>query len=150
MAGNIMAVITSIAAVSQVIGGPIGDRYPKRPLIIFFNLLQGFSMFLAVSARTTRAALIFAVPFGIGQGVRVPLLVAIRGDYFGRKHFATIFGVSQLPMNLLMLGAPVAAGYLFDSTGSYTIPFIGLAILNFLAGAFMLIVKKPSRRPITA
>ena len=150
MAGNIMAVITSIAAISQLIGGPIGDRYPKRPLIIFFNILQGFSMFLAASARTTRAALIFAVPFGIGQGVRVPLLVAIRGDYFGRKHFATIFGVSQLPMNLLMLGAPVLAGYLFDSTGSYTIPFIGLGILNLLGGAFMLLVHKPKQRPITS
>ena len=106
-------------------------------------------MLIAPVVRTVPMALLFAVPFGIGQGVRVPLLVAIRGDYFGRKHFATIFGVSQLPMNLLMMGAPILAGYLFDTRGSYTVPFLGLAVANFLGAAFMFLVSKPTRpRPL--
>ena len=40
-----------------------------------------------------------------------------------------IMGFSQIPMNLIMMGAPAAAGFLFDSFRSYTVPFVGLAVL---------------------
>ena len=72
------------------------------------------------------------------------MLTAIRGDYFGRRNFATILGVSQAPMNLVMMGAPIAAGYLFDRLGSYTVPFLILAGLNFLGASMILLARKPA------
>ena len=44
-------------------------------------------------------AYVGALLYGIGFGGRSPLTTAIRGEYFGRKAFATIMGISQLPMN---------------------------------------------------
>ena len=76
--------------------------------------------------------------------VTLALLTAIRGDYFGRKSFATILGITQLPMNALWMTAPIIAGYLFDTTGSYTAPFLGVAALNFLAAALILAARKPA------
>mgnify|MGYP003312177456 CR=1 FL=1 len=72
------------------------------------------------------------------------MLTAIRGDYFGRKNFATIMGFSQLPMNLGMVGAPVLAGYFFDVTGSYMIPFLGLAICNLVGALLIMLTPKPT------
>ena len=87
---------------------------------------------------------LFALLYGIGFGGRIPLLTAIRGEYFGRKAFATIMGLSQLPNNLVMMGAPLFAGYMFDTRGDYTIPFLAFAIFGFIGAFLILFVKKPN------
>ena len=50
-------------------------------------------------------------------------------------------------MNFAMVGAPIAAGYLFDTLGNYTIkrlPFLALAMFNFLGAGMILISRKPT------
>jgi len=126
-----------------LVGGFLGDHLPKRPLISAAIAIQGAGMLIAATIQTIEGAYLFAVLYGIGLGARVPLLTAIRGDYFGRRNFATIMGVSQVPMNLFMVGAPILAGYFFDTLGSYTIPFLGLAILNFLGAGMILLARQP-------
>jgi MFS family permease len=88
---------------------------------------------------------LFALLYGIGFGGRIPLFTAIRGEYFGRKAFGAIMGISEFPSGLLNVGAPLFAGYMFDTTGSYTVPFTMLAILGFFGAILMLFVKKLSR-----
>jgi MFS family permease len=83
------------------------------------------------------------VLYGVGFGGRGPVLTALRGDYFGRKAFATIMGMSQLPSNLAMIGAPLFAGYMFDTTGSYFVPFITFAAISFSGAVLMLFAQKP-------
>ena len=143
MAGTIVATYTLIGVVSQLTAGIIGDRLPKPPLIAFFIALQGTGMLLAVFISNVPTALLFGIVFGLGFGGRTTLLTAIRGEYFGRRAFATIVGVSQLPMNIIWMGAPILAGYLFDIWGSYTLPFIALAIFNYVGAAIILLARKP-------
>lgn len=68
--------------------------------------------------------------------------MAIRGDYFWTKNFATIFRISQVPMNIVMMTAPLVAGYYYDTTGTYSIPFVGLAFFNFLGAGTILLARK--------
>jgi MFS family permease len=70
-------------------------------------------------------------------------MTAIRGDYFGRKAFATIMGLSMLPNNFGMMVAPVFAGYMFDTTGSYLVPFLAFGVMNLLGALGMLFVRRP-------
>ena len=142
-ASSVVTIFTATAALFRLIGGVLGDRYDKQPLIIIFNVIQGLAMLVAAVAHNFPVAVAFAVLFWIGHGIRVPLLVTIRGDYFGRKHFATIFGVSQLPMNVVMMGAPIMVGILFDTQGSYFIAFLGLGAMNFLGAALMVFATRP-------
>jgi MFS family permease len=90
-----------------------------------------------------KMAYLFAVLYGIGFGGRIPLLTAIRGEYFGRKAFATIMGLSQMPNNIAMMFAPLFAAYMFDTKGSYMVPFFTFSILNFLGAVLVLWVRKP-------
>ncbi|MFH1560536.1 MAG: MFS transporter [Chloroflexota bacterium] len=143
-AGTVVLTYGVAGSISQVAGGFLGDRLPKQPLIAVFVVIQGMGVLVAATIQTVPGAYLFAVLYGTGLGPRIPLLTAIRGDYFGRKKFATILGVSQLPMNIAMVGAPIAAGYFFDTLGSYMVPFLGLAILNFLGAALILIARKPA------
>ena len=132
-----------VALPSLFAAGWLGDKLSKKYLVATFLFLQGISTIVLTVANGLPMALLFAVLYGTAFGGRIPLMTAIRGDYFGRKAFASIMGWSMLPNGVLMAIAPVWAAWMFDNYGSYTVPFISYAIIN-LAGAFvMLLVKKP-------
>ena len=142
-AGLVVLVQTAVALPSQLAAGLVADRLPKQLVLLAFMLLQSSSMVVIAMAESVNLAYVFAVIYGIGFGGRVPLMTAIRGEYFGRKAFATIMGLSMLPNNIAMIAAPLFAGYMFDSTGSYVIPFMAFAVLNY-AGAFLILfVRRP-------
>lgn len=145
-AGTVLTVEAIATAGFQVVGGFVGDRVRKEPAITACIAIQAIGVLLLALGLATKDSLtIFAgvALYGGGLGSRVPLITSIRGDYFGRNSFGTIMGVSQVPMNAIMFGAPLAAGWLYETFKSYTIPFVGLAILNLLGGVIMLWSKHP-------
>lgn len=142
-AGSIVLIYTILALPTQFVAGWLADRMPKPPLIFFFIFLQGVAIMLVAVTDQIFMALIFAIMYGIGFGGRIPLLTSIRGEYFGRKAFATIMGLSQMPNNICMIFAPLFAGFMFDTTGTYFIPFAFFGLLNVLGAFLMLTVKRP-------
>jgi MFS family permease len=143
-AGVVVLTYTAVAMPAQFMAGYVADRLPKPPVIFAFLLLQSVAIMVIAVAESAPMVYLFAVLFGIGFGGRIPLLTAIRGEYFGRKAFATIMGISQLPSSVVMIFAPLFAGYMFDTTGSYTVPFTTFAIFGFLGAFLMLFVRRPS------
>ena len=144
-AGTVVLTYTIVALPSQFLSGYFADRLPKTLMIAIFLAIQGIAIIIIAFADSVLLAYIFALLYGIGFGGRNPLTTAIRGEYFGRKAFATIMGISQFPMNIGMIGAPLFAGYMFDTTNSYVIPFSVFAILTFFGAFLMLFVKKPRK-----
>ena len=144
-AGTVVLAYTIVALPSQFLSGYFADRLPKTLMIAIFLAIQGIAITIIAFADSVLLAYIFAILYGIGFGGRNPLTTAIRGEYFGRKAFATIMGISQFPMNIGMIGAPLFAGYMFDTTNSYVIPFSVFAILTFFGAFLMLFVKKPRK-----
>jgi MFS family permease len=149
VAGTVAAVLSFSSAGGQVLSSILGDRFPKRALIVFGCSLQGAAMLVAAFAQSVPLFFLFAVMFGLNQ-MRVPLLVAIRGEYFGRRNFASILGISQLPQNFLTMVGPIIAGYLFDTTQSYQVAFVMLAGAAFLSALLVLTLKKPVRKMVPA
>ena len=88
-------------------------------------------------------AYLFAILMGIGFGGRNPLTTAIRGVYFGRKAFASITGISMIPMNVLLLAAPLFAGIMFDATQSYAVPMGVVAIVSLAGSSLFLFLGSP-------
>ncbi len=143
MAGVVVATYTIVALPTQFLSGYLGDKFPKPPLIFFFLSMQAVAVLVIAMTTNVGGAFLFAVLFGVAFGGRMPLLFSIRGEYFGRKSFATIMGMSQLPSNFMMIGAPLFAGYMFDTTGSYFVPFSFLAAFTLLGAFLILFAKKP-------
>jgi len=143
-AGIVVLFYTALALPVQLLSGYLADRFRTANIIFIFLILQSIGIAIISIAETVPMVYLFALLYGIGFGGRIPLLTAIRGEYFGRKAFATIMGLSQLPNNLVMMGAPLFAGYMFDTRGDYTIPFLAFAIFGFLGAFLILFVKKPN------
>ena len=143
-AAVIPAAYTLVALPSQFLAGFIADRFSKPKVIFVFLVFQAAGIMVIAFAESTAMAFLFAVLYGVGFGGRIPLLTAIRGEYFGRRAFATIMGISQMPNSIVMIFAPLYAGYLYDTQQSYFIPFATFGILAFMGAALMLTVRKPS------
>ena len=142
------ATIIPIMALSsfsfQIIGGFMGDRVSKRAIVPILILLQALSLVLLSAAVGYVGALAFALIWGIGFGGRTPILHAMRGDYFGRKHFGVILGMSAFPMALGMMATPVIVGRVYDNTGSYDSSLFTLAGSCVIAAATILLATKPA------
>lgn len=131
---------------SRLAGGFFGDRLPK-------NLVAGFSMvFTAVSvfvlgvATSVQMTFVYAVIYGIGWGIRTPVMNAMQGEYFGLKSQGVIRGWLQSLSILLTIAAPVLAGYVADIQGSYRWTFIVMSFV-MLAGAVLVFLATPPKPP---
>ena len=142
-AGYVWAVTMAVAGVFQLIGGLIGDRIRKNRAIFVFASIQTVGFAMAILVNNMPMAFLFAVIFGIGFGGRNSLTLAIRGDYFGQKAFATITGLSMAPLYVFIIVAPLFAAAMFDLRGSYHLSFTILAALGSLSGFLYLFAKKP-------
>ena len=140
----VVSTYTGVGAVFTLVGGYIGDRVPMHLALFGFSVIQSTAVVILLSADTLPMVLLFAVVLGIGFGGRTPMTTAIRGVYFGRRAFASITGISMIPMNIMLLVFPLFAGIMFDAVGSYQIPFSVLAIVSFFGSAMFLLLGKPS------
>ena len=143
--GFVISMYTAIGIGSTLVGGHIGDRIPIRQAIFGFSILQSLGVIVLLSAYTLPTVFLFAILMGLGEG-RGSLTTAIRGVYFGRKSFASIMGMSMVPMNVLLLIAPLFAGYMFDQTGSYLIPFVSVALVSSTGASLFLFLGDPAKQ----
>ena len=147
---TVIATYTAINAIFIALGGYLGDRYPIRLVAFGFSAIQSFAVITLVMAHDTQMLFIFAILLGIGFGGRTPVTTSIRGVYFGRKAFAAITGISMVPMNLLLFTAPLFVGYMRDFTGSYSFPFLIIAVVSFAGSFLFLMLGEPGRLPARA
>jgi MFS family permease len=147
--GWVVATQTGVTALFNIVGGYVGDKIPIRIALFIFSVIQTAGLVILLIAYTPSMVYIFAIVYGIGFGGRTPLTTSIRGAYFGRKAFASITGISMIPMNILHLAAPLFAGIMFDLTNSYDIPFGIIAIVSLIGGFLFLLLGSPANMKIT-
>jgi len=125
-------------------GGYIGDRWSIRVAIFGFCIFQSVAVIvLLLTNGNTIMAVLFVLLLGISMG-RAGMSTAIVGVYFGRRAFASIMGIGQLPMNVLMFVLPPFAAHMFDTTGSYVVPFSILTVISFIGAALYLFLGEPN------
>ena len=143
-AGYVMATYGLTEVVMRIFGSFIGDRVDKRYAFTAYCIVQALGMVALARAESMPGALIFAFLFAIGHGGRGPVVVAIRGEYFGRKSFGTIMGIGNLITSISGISTPLILGILFDTQGTYVPGFLGMAALTFSGGFLMLGAVRPS------
>ena len=146
LVGWVVATYMGVQVIFTIVGGYVGDRVPIGIGIFVFSSIQGLSLIILVFlAHSEATAILFAVILGIGFGGRNPMTSAIWGVYFGRKSYASIVGLAQIPFNAIVLIGPLFAGYMFDALGKYDVPFLALAGVNIVGGFLFLMLGPPSK-----
>jgi MFS family permease len=145
-AGLIVALMTGCQMLGQLAGGYLGDRFDKRIICICCMGAHAVGLLMIAYASNYWMVLGFTLLHGLAWGIRGPLMVALRADYFGPTSFGTIMGFSSLIVMLGMSSGPLVAGYLADLYGNYELGFTILAIGAFL-GSFCFLAATPPKPP---
>ncbi|MDE0419254.1 MAG: MFS transporter [Gammaproteobacteria bacterium] len=145
-AGWIVALMTACQMVGQLLGGWLGDHMEKRLVCVGCMIAHGTGLLVLAFASNLAMVVAFAALHGLGWGVRGPLMVALRADYFGATSFGTIMGLSSLIVMLGMMVGPVVAGFMADLSGNHVAGFAMLACGSLL-GAFLFAAATPPPPP---
>ena len=145
-AANVILLITVTSIAGMLIGGILGDRMPMRYILAVAMLGHMASLIVLTVMTSAAGVIVFAALHGLSFGVRGPLTMAIRADYFGRAAFGTVMGFSSLIILIGMVAGPIIAGLSFDLTGDYRAGFVVLAAIAGL-GAFVFLVSTPPDPP---
>lgn len=89
---------------------------------------------------------VFLTLFGIGTGGVMLPRVMMESHYFGRKAFGTLDGTANMIHAPFGLVTPVYAGWIFDTTNSYTTAFIVVGITGTV-GAILCCLATPPKKP---
>lgn len=143
-AGFVVALMTACQMTGQVIGGYLGDRFEKRFLCCMCLALHAIGMIIIAFATNPWLVVAFAITHGLGWGIRAPLIVAIRADYFGPSSFGTILGFSSLIMMFGMALGPILTGFIYDVFDSYRLGFSVMGLMATLGAVFFFYAKKPT------
>ncbi len=140
-AGGILGMMIFASIPGRVLFGFLGDRIKKNNLLAATMIIQGIGVLILAFASNIIHVYAFVVIYGLTYGGCIPLMMAFRGDIFGRKNFAQMSGLMSPFRMIGNVVGPVLAGYLFDVTGSYRIAFIAFAFLAAMSGISFYFVK---------
>ena len=102
-------------------------------------------MLLLLVADSYPTAILWALIFGVGAGMRNVVEVLLVANYFGRESLGTIKGFTA-PFRAVSPIGPVLAGFIRDKTGSFDLAFIIFASVAILMLVLMLGAKQPSKK----
>ena len=147
LARETTALVVTISAVANIpfrlVGGYLGDRVNKSAVLGIATILMGASFLALAVAGSFQAALLYAIPYGIGWGIRTPVMNSMQADYFGRRALGKISGWLQLVSLPFAIAAPVIAGLMDDVQETYLWAFIMMAAITVVGAVLILLAARP-------
>lgn len=148
-AASLLAAFALFNLFAHFILGWIGDRMNKPKLLAACHLLPALSLPPLVLDAGLWPLWLFAVVFTL-LDASFPIVWATVGDFFGRRHFATIRGMMSFFYMWGSFAGPVLAGALYDRTQTYESVLWILFGLLILATLLVLLLVRPWTRCMSA
>ena len=111
----------------------IGRLFDKKGIVFAMTYgvtMMCLSLVLLMFASNFGAALAFGICFGLADSMVAVPAAFIIGEYFGRKDFAPIMGMTQVGQGLGMSLGVVVSGKIYDAMGGYSAAWILYMLLS--------------------
>ncbi|MCH8222686.1 MAG: MFS transporter [Chloroflexi bacterium] len=154
LAAGVIAAVAAGDFIGRLGIGVIGDRFDKRHLIAISFMVQtvgvlalaltnaevfGFTFPMALTLP------VFAIGFGLGFGSSIPLRLSMLADYFGRRSYGSILGITSTVSAGFAAIGPIFVGVSFDILDTYRPAFLILAVILVAAVPISLTLERPER-----
>jgi MFS family permease len=137
------------AGVGRLASGMAADRLGAAAIIRACLLLQGVGLAGLLAGPPPWALTVVLVAFGVGAAGADTAFVKTVPEVFGVGALASVMSVLGLGWRTGAALGPASAGFVYDATGSYTVPFVaGLVALG--VGAFLFALGARPRTPVSA
>lgn len=128
-AASLLGIFALVNLLAHFILGWIADRVNKPKLLAACHLLPALSVVPLLFESAHYQLWLFAIGFTL-LDASFPIVWATVGDFFGRRHFATIRGMMSFFYMWGSFAGPILAGVIYDKTQTYwMVLWIFLALL---------------------
>jgi MFS family permease len=154
-AALVLSLVLACGAMGKLLIGSIADRIGGRLALAatLFGMALGIAML--TGARYPLPLLGFVAVFGLTVGAPLALIPLVAAESLGLKRFGTLYGLVGVFHTLGAAVGPVAAGRIFDVTGSYSFAFETFVVLlvvgsTAILGCAPLPAAQPQAPPFAA
>jgi MFS family permease len=123
------------AITGRLVAGALSDRLGIHLTIRAAYVVQVAGLVALVAVPSRPALLAALVVFGLGFGAADTLIARAVPEVFGVRALSAILGVLTLGWRCGAATAPAVAGFLYDATGSYAIPFGAAPVVALISWA---------------
>ena len=135
VAGSAWATFFFVGVFAKFMWGFIVEFTTVRWGLVLLNLGEFLGLYLLLTAKTPMDLYVWAVAHGFLHGPWLALSTQVWGDYFGSGAIGRIYGTVQPAIVLAGAVGPWLGGFIYDTTGSYTLFYqtlMGMALFGTL------------------
>ncbi len=137
------------SAAGKLLSGATADRFSARLAMMLAVLYVGLGVAGVLTiAPTSQLIFVVAIIFGFGYGGIFNASPTIIFEYFGTRKVGAAMGLLLVFFGLGTASGGLLAGYLFDQTHGYAVPF-SLDLVLACAGLLLLLVSGRQTRAAT-
>lgn len=146
------ALMFGIMMLSSIVGSPsagmLSDRSDRRSVLTLVYFLRGCGYLTVLLIPGSSGLWVSAVVIGLTWNAPASLTTSLIADIYGLRALGTISGLSYSFRQIGGASGVLLTGYLFDITGSYTLPFAiaGFLLVPATAAIFTIKERKYSAR----
>ncbi len=147
MGGGVAATCLALIGGFNIIGsfacGKLGDHYSKKKLLSLLYFLRAVAVaVLLVAPKTEMTVYLFSAAIGLLWLGTVPLTSGLVGLMFGVRYMSTLFGFVFFSHQAGSFLGIWLGGWLYDTTGTYDIVWIGCIVLGLAATVVHLPIRE--------
>jgi MFS family permease len=124
--------------------GGLADRMGRTRTLCAMIIGMALSLAIWAGCASLWTLAAFACLYGVFYGAWVAVMPSVVADRFGARNISGIIGVLYTSVAFGTLIGPSAAGYIYDASGSYTVPILASAAANLVAAAIIAAIPKSS------
>ena len=142
-AATILGSMGMVSIIGRLGGGVLNDIFRTKPIAVASVGLLAVSCLVIAYAQNLTHVILFVAIYGPSYGCSAATMPAIKADYFGRRSYGSILGLSGMVQMIGSMLGPVFAAYVFDTTGSYRIAFLTFSVLLLVSAGLFMSLRKP-------
>lgn len=152
LAALAIGLVSAISVGGMLVAGSVSDRCGRRIPLSLSYAMRGLAMLYLTTVRDTAGLMIFVVLFGLTFTATIPLTSSFVRDLYGKLSVGGIFGVIAGAHQVGAVLGPAFAGYVYDTTGNYTVALYVSSVILGAATLLILLLRQidPERRGLPA
>ena len=129
--------------------GLLLDRFSPQRIQSMILLLAALGTLVLAYAGTPATSLAGATLLGVGLGSEADVLPYLLANYFGRRHFSVLYGLTWTAYAIGGATGPMFVGHLYDRAGGYrSQSMASLALVALAAAAVSLLLRHTQKTPM--
>ena len=145
-AAAVLGSMGMVSIIGRLGGGFLNDALGTKVVAVGSVCTLAISCLIIAFAQELWHVFLFVALYAPSYGCSAATMPAIKGDYFGRRSFGTILGLSGMVQMAGSVFGPFYAALVFDVTGSYRFAFLSFSVLLLISAALFMSLSRPGYR----